>query len=162
MDIHVRPYRSADEDKVLALSIRAWSSVFASMEQVLGTEIFVRLHGEDWRTYQEKSVREVLVDPAMQVVVADGERGLAGFVAATLLDPDRGLGEVTMLAVDPDAHEQGIGTVLTQHATAWLRDNGMRVEMIGTGGDPGHAPARRTYEKAGYTLIPMARYFKAL
>jgi GNAT superfamily N-acetyltransferase len=67
-----------------------------------------------------------------------------------------------MLAVDPDAHEQGIGTDLTQHATAWLRDNGMRVAMIGTGGDPGHAPARRTYEKAGYTLIPMARYFKAL
>ena len=74
MDIHVRPYRSADEDKVLALSIRAWSSVFASMEQVLGREIFVRLHGEDWQTYQEKSEREVLADPAMQVVVADGER----------------------------------------------------------------------------------------
>ena len=38
----------------------------------------------------------------------------------------------------------------------------MRVAMIGTGGDPGHAPARRVYEKADYTLIPMARYFKAL
>jgi len=34
--------------------------------------------------------------------------------------------------------------------------------MIGTGGDLGHQAARRTYEKAGYTPIPMARYFKAL
>jgi hypothetical protein len=34
--------------------------------------------------------------------------------------------------------------------------------MVETGGDPGHAPARRTYEKAGYTLMPIARYFKAL
>ena len=26
--------------------------------------------------------------------------------------------------------------------------------MIDTGGDPGHAPARRVYEKADYTLLP--------
>jgi hypothetical protein len=34
--------------------------------------------------------------------------------------------------------------------------------MIDTGGDPGHAPARRVYEKANYNLLPIARYFKAL
>jgi hypothetical protein len=38
----------------------------------------------------------------------------------------------------------------------------MRVAMIGTGGDPGHAPAQRVYQKAGYTPIPVANYFKAL
>jgi len=34
--------------------------------------------------------------------------------------------------------------------------------MVETGGDPGHAPARRVYEKAGYTGFPVAGYFKAL
>jgi len=34
--------------------------------------------------------------------------------------------------------------------------------MVKTGGDPGHAAARRTYEKAGCTLLPIARYFKPL
>ena len=29
--------------------------------------------------------------------------------------------------------------------------------MVETGGDPGHAAARRTYEKAGYILLPIAR-----
>jgi hypothetical protein len=38
----------------------------------------------------------------------------------------------------------------------------MRVAMVETGGDTGHAPARRVYEKADYTLSPVARYFKAL
>jgi hypothetical protein len=51
---------------------------------------------------------------------------------------------------------------LTGKATDWLRVSGMRVAMIDTGGDPGHAPARRVYEKAGYALLPVARYFKAL
>jgi hypothetical protein len=43
-----------------------------------------------------------------------------------------------------------------------MRSAGMRLAMIGTGGDPGHAPARRTYEKAGYTPLPAVNYFKAL
>jgi hypothetical protein len=34
--------------------------------------------------------------------------------------------------------------------------------MVETGGDPGHAPARRTYERSGFTLLPIARYFKNL
>ena len=38
----------------------------------------------------------------------------------------------------------------------------MRVAMIGTGGDPGHAAARRLYERAGYEKLPITRYFKAL
>jgi hypothetical protein len=38
----------------------------------------------------------------------------------------------------------------------------MRVPVIGTGGDPGHAPARRVYEQAGYRLVPAAQYFKVL
>jgi hypothetical protein len=43
-----------------------------------------------------------------------------------------------------------------------MKDAGMSVAMIETGGDPGHAPARHTYEKVGYTLFPIARYFKKL
>jgi hypothetical protein len=67
-----------------------------------------------------------------------------------------------MLAVDPEGQRQGLGRVLTDHATVWLCDAGMRVAMIGTGGDPGHAPGRRVYERAGYRAMPIARYFKAL
>jgi hypothetical protein len=36
------------------------------------------------------------------------------------------------------------------------------IEMVETGGDPGHGPARRAYEKAGFGLWPVARYFKKL
>lgn len=38
----------------------------------------------------------------------------------------------------------------------------MSVAMVETGGDPGHGPARRTYERAGFTAMPVARYFMAL
>ena len=56
----------------------------------------------------------------------------------------------------------GRGRALTDHATDWLREIGMRVAVIGTGGDQGHAPARRLYDHAGYRLFPAAQYYKAL
>jgi len=156
----IRGYGPDDEESVVTLSLRAWAPVFASLERVLGHEISVRLHG-DWRPYQESAVRRVLADPDVRVWVADAVRGVAGFVAVTL-HRERLMGEIFMLAVDPDDQDQGLGTVLTEFATNWLRDAGMRVAMVETGGDAGHAPARRVYEQAGYTLLPVARYFKAL
>jgi GNAT superfamily N-acetyltransferase len=162
MSIEIREYCRADQEAVVQLSLRAWAPVFASMEEILGNEISTRLHGEDWRDFQAASVRDTLSDPAVQTWVAGSEGRVTGFVAATVRDEQRLLGEVVMLAVDPKDQDLGTGTALTNHATAWLRQSGMRVSMIGTGGDPGHAPARRVYEKAGYGLIPMARYFMAL
>jgi ribosomal protein S18 acetylase RimI-like enzyme len=161
-DARIRDYQPADGEAVVALSLRAWAPVFSSMEQVLGHEIFARLHGDDWRDYQARSVRGVLADDAMRVWVTEAGGSVAGFVAATVFDSERRIGEIAMLAVDPACQHRGLGTALTEFGTAWLRDAGMRVAMIGTGGDPGHAPARRVYARADYTLIPMARYFKAL
>jgi GNAT superfamily N-acetyltransferase len=160
MDTRIRDYRPLDEQPVVELSLRAWAPVFSSLEQVLGREIFVRLHG-NWRQYQEKAVRDTLADHATQVWVAEVERGVVAFVAAKL-HPERQIGEISMLAVDPDEQRRGIGTALTEVATGWLRDAGMPVAMVETGGDPGHAPARRVYQKATYTVFPVARYFKAL
>lgn len=147
--MRIREYRTADEDSVAALSIRAWAPVFASLEQVLGSEMCARLHG-DWERYQESAVRGILGDAAMHVWVAETGQRVTGFVAATL-HQERLLGEIVMVAVDPAHQRGGTGTALTEFATEWLRLHGMRVAMVETGGDPGHAPARHVYERAGYT-----------
>ncbi|MDQ2724601.1 MAG: GNAT family N-acetyltransferase [Actinomycetota bacterium] len=160
MDPDIREYAPPDEESVVRFSLRAWAPVFTSLEQVLGSEVFSRLH-PDWRQSQEKAVRDVLADPAMHVWVAANGSELIGFVSATLRQ-DGPLGEIFMLAVDPDHQGSGCGSALTDAATEWLRKAGTQVAMVETGGDPGHAAARRVYDKAGYTALPVARYFKAL
>jgi ribosomal protein S18 acetylase RimI-like enzyme len=160
MDQKIRPYEGADEERVVALSLRAWAPVFASLEDVLGHQLFTLLH-RDWRQFQAKAVRDVLNDPEISVWVSESDQ-VMGFVAIKVTDTERLIGEVWMLAVDPDAQRRGVGSLLTTFATERLRDAGMRIVMIDTGGDPGHAPARRVYEKASYTLLPIARYWKAL
>jgi GNAT superfamily N-acetyltransferase len=135
--------------------------VFASERDVMGDKIFQRLYGDDWRRQQRQDVEEVLDDEEMNVWVAEVDGDVLGFVAA-VLKIDRGMGEVSMLAVDPEVQNHGLGTQLTNVATDWIREAGFSLALVSTGGDAGHAPARRTYEKAGYTPVPSVNYFKAL
>lgn len=99
MSWRIRSYGAGDEDPVVALSLRAWAPVFASMEQVLGTEICARLHGADWRIHQGDAVRAVLTDASMRAWVAADQERIVGFAAATVRDVDQSVGEVVMLAV---------------------------------------------------------------
>src|SRR5215210_727104 len=157
----IRPFDDRDAEAVVGLSLRAWAPVFASLEQVLGSEIFRRLH-PDWREDQRRAVEEVCAAKRERVWVAEVDGTAVGFVAIELHHPERSMGEISMLAVDPDYQGGGIGTALSEFALDRLEDAGMKVAMVETGGDPGHAAARRTYEKAGYVLLPIARYFKNL
>jgi hypothetical protein len=43
-----------------------------------------------------------------------------------------------------------------------MKAAGVKMAVAETGGEDGHAPARRAYEKAGYTGLPLVRYFKDL
>jgi ribosomal protein S18 acetylase RimI-like enzyme len=157
----IRPFDDRDAEAVVDLSLRAWAPVFASLEQVLGSEIFRRMH-PDWREDQQRAVEDVCAEKKERVWVAEVDGTAVGFVAIELHHPERSMGEISMLAVDPDHQGGGIGTALTEFALERLEDAGMKVAMVETGGDPGHAAARRTYEKAGYVLLPIARYFKNL
>ena len=156
----IRPYDDGDAEAVVGLSLRAWEPVFASIERAMGSEIFGLLH-PDWRADQQKAVEDVCAAEKIRVWVAESDARAVGFVAVEL-HPERSIGEIYMLAVDPDYQNSGIGTALSEFALAWIKDAGMVVAMVETGGDPGHAAARRTYEKVGCTQLPIARYFKKL
>ena len=161
MGPRIRPYEERDAAAVVDLSLRAWAPAFASLERVLGSDVFRRQH-PDWREDQRRAVEEVCASQETRVWVAEVDEETVGFVATGVFDTELKMGEISMLAVDPDHQKGGIGTALTEFALESLKDSGMRIAMVETGGDPGHAPARRTYESAGFTLLPVARYFKNL
>ena len=157
----IRPFEDRDTEAVVGLSLRAWAPAFASLEQTLGSEIFRRQH-PDWQEDQRRAVEDACAAKKGRVWVAEGDASAVGFVAVELHHPERSMGEISMLAVDPDYQGGGIGTTLTEFALDRLKEAGMTVVMVETGGDPGHGAARRTYEKAGCVLLPIARYFKNL
>lgn len=157
----IRAFEDHDRDAVIALSLRAWAPVFASLESVLGESgVYSRLH-PDWHADQRRAVEETCLAEQAHVWIAEIDSVVGGFVAVRL-DHETRMGEIHMLAVDPGHQRRGLGSLMTSFALEWMAGNGMTVAMVETGGDPGHAPARRTYEQAGLVRLPIARYFTTL
>jgi len=157
----IEPYDGSQLDAIVRLSLRAWEPVFASLREAMGTAVFRAFYRDDWRAAQRRAVEAVCADENMHVWVAAEPPRTTGFVALKLHPEDR-MGEIYMIAVDPEFQRRGIATRLTHHSVEWFRSAGMSIVMVETGGDPGHAPARRAYEAAGFRLLPVARYFKGL
>jgi GNAT superfamily N-acetyltransferase len=157
----IRPYAAADRDEVVALSLRAWAPVFASMRDTVGADVYEAQYPAGWEAAQRAAVGHACDSDTIRVWVADAAPDIAGFVAAQLHEAER-MGEIYMLAVDPSHQRQGVAEGLINSAMRWLTDSGMTIAMVETGGDPGHAPARATYEQAGFSLFPISRYFKVL
>ncbi len=148
-------------DAIVELSLAAWAPVFASFEQVLGPTIYNFIL-PDWRTSQTEVVTEICKETDKYITwVAEVDGNVAGFLSYEL-DFEKETGEIMLLAVHPDYQNGGVGTEMNTFALDRLKESGMKLAVLGTGGDPGHAPARRSYEKAGYTALPLVRYYKDL
>ncbi len=101
MQPRIRPFDDRDAGAVVDLSLRAWAPVYASLERVLGPEVFGRLH-PDWREDQRRAVEGVLAAKDGWVWVAEVDGTTVGFVSVEVSYAERSMGEISMLAVDPD------------------------------------------------------------
>ncbi|HEU5098231.1 MAG TPA: GNAT family N-acetyltransferase [Roseiflexaceae bacterium] len=161
MTTHIEPYDSNQLDAIVQLSLRAWAPVFDSLQKVFDSDLYQVFYPDSWSASQQQAVEAVCTAEDSHVWVALDNDSPVGFVAVKLHEADL-MGEVYMVAVDPDQQGRGIGSALIAFALDWMKGAGMAIAMVETGGDPGHAPARHTYEKMGFGLFPVARYFKKL
>ncbi len=162
MSVTLRPLTAADVDAVVAFSLDAWAPVFASFQQVMGPRAFGLVY-PDWRTAQARAVAEVCRSGDVDAWVADVDGAPVGFVAVRWTEEDATpVGEVEMIAVAPGHQRAGIAGRLLDRAVAEIAGRGVPLAVIGTGGDPGHAPARALYERHGFTGLPLVRYYRPL
>jgi ribosomal protein S18 acetylase RimI-like enzyme len=155
----IRSFVESDIEQIVELSLLAWEPAFESMEKVLGSRIF-NLIWPDWRKNQAEGVEGACrATDKYHTLVAEPDGRVVGFITYELKGET---GEVVLLAVHPEYQKRGIATRLNQAALDEMKAAGMKMAVAETGGDDGHAPARRAYEKAGYTGLPIVRYFKDL
>lgn len=161
MNVRVRRVREDDVDGLVDLTLLAFVPVFKSFRRLLGPVIYSQIW-PDWRKSQREAVESFSRDPGSRVVlVAEVDGKVVGLV---VYQPDNRSkkAEVVFLAVHPDYQNRGVGTQLNKHALEEMQLAGVHLAIVETGGESSHAAARRTYEKAGYTALPLVRYFKKL
>lgn len=159
--MHIELYDPSHLDDVIRLSLRAWTPVFDSIQKAMNADVYQAFYPDNWRVSQQKAVEDVCAAEDTNIWVAIDGGSIVGFVTVKLHSEDS-MGEIYMVAVDPDFQGRGIGSALTEFALDRMKNAGMSVAMVETGSDPGHASARHTYEKVGFKLWSVARYFKKL
>ena len=159
--MRIEQYQNSQLDSIKSLSLRAWSPVFDSIQNTMDIDVYQSFYPDGWQLGQLNAVESVCTTADMKVWVAIISDSIVGFVAVRL-HSESSMGEIYMIAVDPDYQRQGIGAALIEFALSWMKAAGMSIAMVETGGDPGHAPARCTYQKLGFGLFSVARYFKKL
>lgn len=159
--MEIAPYTPADEAEVLALSLRAWAPVFEKMEPAAPDYVYRAFYPQGWAARQSADITAYLASEDLSAFVARDDGRVLGWIGLRQHAEDR-MGEVFILAVDPAAQRRGVARALMDHGLALFREAGLEIVLVETGGDPGHAPSRATYEAHGFERWPVARYFRKL
>ena len=129
----------------------AFAPVFASFRSILGEEIYNLAQAPQDEAQGALLASLLAPESRWEVYVAERAGVAVGFVSVQL-NQESQVGEIGLNAVHPAYAGKGIGTEMYAFAIARMKEAGMRVATVGTGGDASHAPARRAYEKAGFTV----------
>ncbi len=158
-DIVIRPLKEEDVTTVLDTAVAAWAPIFASFRELLGHELFDAAFPK-WQAEKRRQVASACRGEHGAVVVVAEVAGKPVGFASFYVNAQTRVGEIGNNAVIPEYQSQGIGTQLYDHVLTQMRAAGMDAARVSTGGDASHAPARRAYEKAGFTrAIPEVTYY---
>jgi GNAT superfamily N-acetyltransferase len=129
----------------------AFAPVFASFRAILGEDISQVTQARDDQAQAEYLASLLIPDSGWELYVAEHAGLVVGFVSVQL-NRETSIGEIGLNAVHPDWAGAGIGTAMYDAVLERMREAGMRVATVSTGGDSSHAPARRAYQKAGFNV----------
>ncbi len=160
--LEIRSFLPSDRHAIQDIRKRSFARIFDSWKSLLGPAIFTLQYPDvDQKQADELDLLCGHCAGKEVYVLQHGGR-IIGFVG--LSAEQNGIaGEIELNAVDPDFQGRGAGEKLYAFALDRLREMGVTLAKVGTGLDAAHAPARRAYEKVGFSVgIPYVTLFQLL
>ena len=162
-EVILRDLQPGDVESAAQIAVAAWEPIFGYFRSVMGEEMLSLCYPHGWQEVKETQVRGACRgEGGASVVVAEVDGQVVGFISY-YIQRTATVAEIGNNAVHPDWQGHGIGPQMYEHVFQRLRERGVQVVRVRTGGDPAHAPARRAYEKAGFDVsLPEVTYYRML
>jgi len=148
--MNIRQYREDDLPFIMALGNEAWRPIRRVQRVTLGEEIFNVLHPKGGDVDKGLEIADFARMTPENIFVCEDNGRIIGFILFRM--GENGVGEICNNAADKNCGIKGIGQAMYAAVLEHFRKHGMRVACVHTGLDEGHAPARRAYERAGFSL----------
>lgn len=158
-NLNFRKFKQEDLCTILNIAIEAWIPVYQGYSEILGEEIF-EIAFTNWEKRKKEDIKRTCTEcDNCYVYVVETDNEIAGFLTL-FIDPVTCVGTIGNNAVHPDYQGCGIGGKMYEFAFEQFKEHGMKCATVTTGGDNGHLPARKAYQKAGFSLhLDSLRYF---
>jgi GNAT superfamily N-acetyltransferase len=160
--MRIRPAEQGDLPVLVELTIEAFRPLFEEhWPALMDPVVFAHDHGRWEQDYRAQVPGFLAPERNRFVTLAEDDGGILGYTGWNVAE-DGVAGHLEMVAVRPDAVRRGVGRALGRAALDRLRERGVTVVHVGTGGDDFHAPARALYESLGFTGVPAVDFSRAL
>ncbi len=152
-----RPYRDLWQLRCPLPNLESGLSTRSFTDRDIDDFVTVNNRAFQWHPEQgvltAESVRETMAeqwfDPDGFRLLHDNDR-LVGFCWTKIhSDVEPALGEIYVIAIDPDCHGRGLGKPMTLAGLEWLSAQGLREGMLYVESD--NEPANATYAAIGFT-----------
>lgn len=157
----IRPYQEGDLEPMVQIAYKAWKKIFEGYRKQLGEELYSIMFDTKYQDKRYQLTEWVKKYPD-QCIICERNGKIVGF-ATFAFGRETLIGLLLNNAADPDSGEKGVGQEMYAAVFERMRAEGMKIITVNTGLDEGHAPARRAYERAGFTApLESVTYSKLL
>jgi GNAT superfamily N-acetyltransferase len=161
-NVVIREVQPGEVETIARIAAAAWAPIYETARRMTGEALFAATHPAGLEGKADQVRRACRERGSGRVRLAEKDGCIVGFITYWP-DEKTGIGEIGNNAVAPAYQGQGVGGVMYEYAFAELRKLGMRFVRVRTGLDPGHAAARRAYEKAGFDRqVRSVAYYRCL
>ncbi len=151
-NVEIRQAAEADRDTLAELIVRAFADVTTNRWR---EEQFGIIGGRSWDEWEADIMRTIDVD---RVIIAESAGKAVGFATYELDEATR-IGTVSDNAVLPEYRGRGIGAQHLTRVLGLMEAAGMEFAEVSTGSDDPYTPARRMYERQGFTPYFRSVYY---
>ena len=146
--MNMREYREEDLLKVMEIANIAWQPIRKMSREALGDSIADILNPAGDDVSKGLQVKEQIDGGAYGIAVCEHEGELVGVITYAI----NGIwGEICNNGALTSTGLKGIGQTMYKYVMEEFRKAGVKVVKVTTGLDDAHAPARRAYERAGFS-----------
>jgi ribosomal protein S18 acetylase RimI-like enzyme len=160
-EVRIREARAEDAEAAGEMVARSRREIHRVRREALGDELTDLAFPEMLDRKRRSAAELVRGDPRRAFIAEVGGR-MAGLVCWDVRSGGE-IGELVEVTVDPDFQGRGIATAMCRRVLDLFRERGCRAVLVKTGLDPGHARARKLYEKLGFGPgIPWIHYYQKI
>lgn len=157
-ELQILPAEEAHIEDCVRIAIQVWSVIHDAYANTIGRELHDAFNA-NWQERHRVNIANHIRNTKAVVAVLDGK--VVGFCGSRV---ENGiLGVIGYNGVDPEYRGRGIARYMYEAAFDSFRSQRIRCARVFTGGDDGHGPARRAYEKAGFNKrLLSVTYYRTL